>query len=147
MTKAFFTDSSTITVIAKDGEKFTLNPRLPIFNIDDQQHISMLLEKFFDERFENDKASMVYWASIDANVHGFSFSYAKSDRSEERERIGARIRLLREKMGMSAKQLAVLVNIDAANLSRIEQGRYSIGLDILSIIGKALGAKVELVEL
>jgi len=33
-----------------------------------------------------------------------------------------------------------------ANLSRIEQGRYSVGLDILSKIAFALGAKIELVD-
>ena len=76
---------------------------------------------------------------------GFSFYYAGSDRSEERERIGAKIRQLREVKGMEAKQLAVLANIDAANLSRIEQGKYSVGLDILTRIANVLGVKVDLV--
>jgi transcriptional regulator with XRE-family HTH domain len=76
-----------------------------------------------------------------------SFYYESSDRSLERERIGAKIRLLREKKGMEAKQLAIITNIDAANLSRIEQGKYSVGLDILSKISLALGAKVDLVEI
>ncbi|NDV14863.1 helix-turn-helix domain-containing protein [Muricauda sp. TY007] len=35
--------------------------------------------------------------------------------------------------------------MDAANLSRIEQGRYSVGLDILSRISEVLGVKVDLV--
>ena len=35
--------------------------------------------------------------------------------------------------------------IDAANLSRIEQGRYSVGLDILSRIAFVLGAHIDLV--
>jgi transcriptional regulator with XRE-family HTH domain len=48
---------------------------------------------------------------------------------------------------MEAKQLAIITNIDAANLSRIEQGKYSVGLDILSKISLALGAKVDLVEI
>jgi transcriptional regulator with XRE-family HTH domain len=46
---------------------------------------------------------------------------------------------------MEAKQLAMLADIDAANLSRIEQGRYSVGLDILSKISQALGVKIDLV--
>jgi transcriptional regulator with XRE-family HTH domain len=46
---------------------------------------------------------------------------------------------------MEAKRLAMLTNIDAANLSRIEQGRYSVGLDILTKIAHALGVKVDLV--
>ncbi len=83
---------------------------------------------------------MVYWVLMKmlAN-HSFGFSYGGSDRSSDRERIGTKIRHLREEKGMEAKQLAMLTGIDAANLSRIEQGRYSVGFDILSKISKALG--------
>ncbi len=77
---------------------------------------------------------------------GFSFYYKGSERSEERKYIGSRIRQLREKKGMEAKALAKLANIDAANLSRIERGRYSVGLDVLSRIANALGAKVDLIK-
>ena len=46
---------------------------------------------------------------------------------------------------LEAKQLAMLTNIDAANLSRIEQGKYSVGFDILTKTSRALGVKVDLV--
>lgn len=46
---------------------------------------------------------------------------------------------------MEARDLALLAGIDAANLSRIEQGRYSVGLDILSRIAFVLGAYIDLV--
>ena len=75
----------------------------------------------------------------------FGFSFVKSDLSAERERIGSKIRQIREEKGMEAKQLAMLSGIDAANMSRIEQGRYSVGVDILSKISHALGVKVDLV--
>ena len=65
---------------------------------------------------------------------------------QERVRIGLRIRELRKEKNIEAKVLAQIANIDAANLSRIEQGRYSVGLDVLSRIALALGAKVELVD-
>ena len=65
-------------------------------------------------------------------MKAYGFSYESSDRSVERERIGEKIRHLRESKGMEAKQLAMLTNIDASNLCRIEQGRYSVGLDILT---------------
>lgn len=68
-----------------------------------------------------------------------------SDRDEERKHIGERSRQLREEKGFEAKQLAVLAKIDAANLSRIEQGRYSVGLDILTKISDVLGAKIDIV--
>ena len=51
-----------------------------------------------------------------------------------------------KKKNIEAKLLSQQANIDAANLSRIEQGRYSVGLDILSKIALALGAKVELAD-
>ena len=72
--------------------------------------------------------------------------YLGRDYDEERCRIGKRIKELREKRGMEAKKLAEITCIDAANLCRIEQGKYSVGLDVLSKIAYALGAKVELVE-
>lgn len=67
--------------------------------------------------------------------------------SEERKRIGERIKELRKKKNLDAKTLASRIGIDASNLSRIEQGHYSVGFDILSKIAAALGAKVDFVEI
>jgi transcriptional regulator with XRE-family HTH domain len=53
---------------------------------------------------------------------------------------------MREMLNMEAKHLALLTNIDAANISRIEQGRYSVGFDILSKIALAVGARIDLVK-
>ena len=47
---------------------------------------------------------------------------------------------------MDAKHEACYADIDAANLCRIESGKYSVGLDILSKIGYALGMEVDFVE-
>ena len=145
MTKVTFLDSTTINVVARDGETFILKPHLPVPE-SEQQRIADSLAFFFEENFSDDKSNMVYCVLMKmlANT-SFSFSWEGSDRSEERERIGSRIRQLREKNGMDAKSLAILANIDAGNLSRIEQGKYSVGLDILSRIGVALGAKVDFV--
>ncbi len=68
------------------------------------------------------------------------------DKGEERKRIGARIKELRKKNKVDAKTLASRVGIDPSNLSRIEQGHYSVGFDILSKIANFLGARVEIVE-
>ena len=51
------------------------------------------------------------------------------------------------KRDIDAKTLASRIGIDASNLSRIEQGHYSVGLDILSKIASALNAKVDIVEI
>jgi hypothetical protein len=146
MTTAKFLDSTTISVVAQDGEKFILRTHFPTQN-EDQRVFANLLIKYFQENVSNDKTSMIYWVLMKMlGNHGLSFYYESSDRNVERERIGRSIRLLREKKGIEAKQLAILTNIDAANISRIEQGRYSVGFDILAKISHALGAKIELVE-
>ena len=145
MAKVNFVNNSTIHVVALDGETFTLKPDLPVPKVN-HATITQHLSHYFDECFSADKTSMLYWVQMKmmANV-GFSFSSAIGDRSKERERIGARIRQLREAKGIEAKQLASMAKIDAANLSRIEKGRYSVGLDILTRISHALGVKVDLV--
>ena len=145
MTKVTFLDNITIAVITQDGETLILNPHLPVPEYE-QKEIVNLLAYYFDKNFSDEKTDMVYWVLMEMMANaGFSFSWAGSDRNEERERLGARIRQLREKRGMDAKALATLSNIDAGNLCRIEQGRYSVGLDILTRIANSLGVKVDLI--
>ena len=71
--------------------------------------------------------------------------YVTLDSNGDRERIGRRIREIRTSQRMDAKTLAQRSLIDAANLSRIEQGRYSVGLDVLSKIALALNARVDII--
>src|SRR5450432_2277480 len=127
MAKINFLDSSTIEVVATDGEKFILKSYLPV-HYTRQKSIAHSLAKYFNENFSDDKSSMIYWVLMKMLANeGFSFYYEGSDRSKDRERIGAKIRQLREKKGIEAKQLAIMINIDASNLCRIEQGKYSVG--------------------
>lgn len=145
MNRINFKNDNTINISALDDEKFTLKPYLPVPK-DKQEEIAKLLLHYFDKNFSDDKTSMIYWVLMDMMANaGFSFYYEGSDRTEERVRIGSKIRKLREEKDIEAKQLATLANIDAANLSRIEQGKYSVGLDILTRISGALGVKVDLV--
>jgi len=145
MTKVKFIDDTTICVVARDGEKFTLKTPLPVAEVE-QHRVAKFLANSFENNFTNDKSSMVYFVFCDAQANAdFSFSLVGSNRSEDRERIGAKIRQLRENKGIEAKQLAALADIDAANLSRIEQGKYSVGLDILERISNVLGVKVDLI--
>lgn len=145
MTKVKFLDSSTIEVVDLEGEEFTLISYAPV-HYTKQKSIAHSLASYFDECFSDDKSSMIYWVLMKTMGTGFAFYYKKSELNVERERIGARIRQLRESRGIEAKHLAVLTNIDAANLCRIEQGRYSVGLDILTKISHALGVRVDLIE-
>ena len=70
---------------------------------------------------------------------------SSGNKQAERTRIGNKIRQIRKEKGIEAKDLARLTNINAANLSRIEQGKYSVGLDILSKLASALGHHIDIV--
>lgn len=72
--------------------------------------------------------------------------YISPERNAERERIGARIKQMREEQFMESKDLAKRVGIDPANMCRIEQGKYSPGLDILCKIAQALNAHLDFVR-
>lgn len=66
-------------------------------------------------------------------------------RNSIRKEIGAKIKSLRLQKGMEAKKLAACVGIDAAHLSRIEQGKISVGIDTLGKIANVLGCAIDLV--
>ena len=61
-----------------------------------------------------------------------------------RLRIGSRIRELRKEKGYSTRKLAELAEITGANVVNIENGKYSVGLDVLSRICKALEADIKI---
>lgn len=67
--------------------------------------------------------------------------------SLDRVRIGKSIKQLREAKGMDAKTLASRISIDPANLCRIEQGKFSVGIDILNKIAAVLDSKLEIVPI
>ncbi|WMW78685.1 helix-turn-helix transcriptional regulator [Flavobacterium sp. 20NA77.7] len=158
MIQARFVDDSTIEVIAQDGEKFTWNTYFPTPKTDQQQYAERLayyFQKYYEDNMGYSTGmSIQYWVWIQMNYYeGIGINGGKGDKDDERillhqerVRIGAKIRELRKEKNIEAKTLAQIANIDAANLSRIEQGRYSVGMDILSKISLALGAKIELVD-
>ena len=64
---------------------------------------------------------------------------------EARMRIGERIRQLRSERGISQVELAEKAGLIQPHIVRIEQGRYSVGLDTLQAIAKALGCTVDII--
>ena len=55
------------------------------------------------------------------------------------QKIGNRIRILRESKGISQQNLAAVCNFEKANLSRIEAGRTNPTISTLYKISQALG--------
>ena len=64
----------------------------------------------------------------------------------ERERIGKRIAELRKKKGISQAKLSELTGIGSGHIARIELGKYSTGVDLLSKIANALDYKLDFVK-
>lgn len=158
MIQARFVDDLAIEVTAQDGEKFIWTTLFPTPKQDQQYYAEKLayyFEKYFKDNIgDNTGMGMQYWIWIQMTYYeGLAINGGKGDRederifqSQERIRIGTRIRELRKEKNIEAKMLSQLANIDAANLSRIEQGRYSVGLDVLAKIALALNTKIELID-
>jgi DNA-binding Xre family transcriptional regulator len=145
--KATIIDDKMVEVIAPDGEVFSILAQIGIYTNEETRHYQLhLIEYVFDKNFSNDKEIMTDNIWRDLLLNGVTFiGISSGDRQGERTRIGKKIRHFRKEKGIEAKDLAKLANIDAANLSRIEQGKYSVGLDILSRIAFVLGCQIDIV--
>lgn len=147
--KARIIDDKMIEVIAPDGETFSVLAQIGIYKNEKTRHYQLhLVEYVFDKNFSDDKELMSSNIWHDLLLNGVSFmGMSSGDRQGERTRIGRKIRKIREEKGIEAKDLAKLANVDAANLSRIEQGKYSVGLDILSRIAFVLGCQIDIIPI
>lgn len=63
----------------------------------------------------------------------------------EMERIGSIIASIRKEKGFTQDDLAVKCGMQKQNISRIEHGKYSIGINILSKVCKALDCKIDII--
>lgn len=68
------------------------------------------------------------------------------DKELERQRIGQRIAEMRKANNLTQTQLGEMVGIMGNHITRIEKGRYSVGLDTLAIIADALGHRLDFVK-
>ena len=136
-----------IQVQTQDGEIFRILSDIAKYDSDEYKaYVLHLIEFIFDRNFSDDKEKMVNRIHRDMILNAVhSLGMDSGNRQSERQRIGQRIRELREAKKMEARDLAILTGIDAANLSRIEQGKYSTGIDILSRICVVLDAHLDLI--
>ena len=147
--KARIVDSKMVEVTAPDGEVFQVLCQVGAYLSEETRKFELhLIEAIFDKNFSEDKEQMTNNIWRGSFARGVAFlGISSGDRQGERVRIGGRIRQIREERNMEARDLAKLAGIDAANLSRIENGKYSVGIDILSKIAAVLGKKIDLVDL
>lgn len=64
----------------------------------------------------------------------------------DRERIGKRIAEIRKTKGLSQVKLAESAGIDPGHIARIELGKYSTGIDVLSKIAEVFGMVLDFKE-
>ena len=104
--------------------------------------VSSVFDKYYDG---NEKT---IWGQILAEMYRwriYPFMWVMMDKDKERARIGSRIVELRKERKMDAKELAQKVGIDPGNLSRIEKGHFSVGIDTLNKIASVLNMKLDFV--
>ena len=63
-----------------------------------------------------------------------------------RDRIGARITILRKQSGLTQEQLADKAGIQRTHLGRIENGKYAVTLETIQAIAEALGMTVDIID-
>ncbi|MBR4512802.1 MAG: helix-turn-helix transcriptional regulator [Bacteroidales bacterium] len=145
--RAQILDNHFVEVQTSDGEIFRIMSDLAKYDSDEyKKYVLHLIEFIFDRNFSDDKENMCNRISQEFILNAVpSMGMDFGNRQRERVRIGKRIRELRESKKMEARDLALLTGIDAANLSRIEQGKYSTGVDILSRIAIVLDAHLDLI--
>ena len=145
--RAKILSNNLVEVKTPDGEVFKVNSNIAMYDSEEYRtYQTHLIEFIFDKNFSEDKEKMIARISREFLLYAVpSLGIDAGDRQSERTRLGRRIKELREAKNMEARDLALFTGIDAANLSRIEQGKYSTGIDILSRIAAILEAHVDLI--
>lgn len=141
-----FVSPKRVTVQTSQGDRFTLGLS-EVVPFEFQQQEAEVIAKLFDIYYKGDPSVImgpILRGMCQYGCFGSIYWYGP-DRDQERERIGAQIRSLREQRRFDAKELAQLADLDASNLCRIEKGKYSPGLDILVKIATALDCTIEFV--
>jgi DNA-binding XRE family transcriptional regulator len=148
--KSFFIEPMRAQVDLENGDKFIFGfPTSMNYQIEQKfnNFFTRCIEGLFEKYYDGDEN--VIWGPISAGFFRNNltpFIWVMNDRNKERERIGNRIKEIRKEQGIDAKELAKRAGIDPGNLSRIEQGRFSVGIDILNKIAGALNKKIDFIS-
>lgn len=154
-TKATWIDEKRLYVETPSGDDFIVGFLSDTqFRIERQSvfKTSRDLALLFDHFYKGDANVIMGEISRQMLIHGYGMvdfyqTVEKTEKDDERFRIGKRIKELRLEKGLDAKTLATIAGIDAANLCRIEAGKYSVGFDILSKIAKVFNKKIDFIDL
>ncbi|MBO4805618.1 MAG: helix-turn-helix transcriptional regulator [Paludibacteraceae bacterium] len=138
-------DGNTIEIIFDDSSGYEVDDRVVDLY---KKALAMIVDAYYkkkeDPLFKMDLQSFM---CIHLIRNGYTIPSIVNFQKGIRIEIGAKIRNLRMQKGIEAKKLAACVGIDAAHLSRIEQGKISVGIDILGKIANALRCSIDVVPL
>lgn len=154
-TKATWIDEKRLFVETPSGDDFIVGFFSDsLYQIERQSvfKTSHDLAILFDHLYKGNPAVIMGEISRQLLERGYGMvdfyqTIGKTEKDDERARIGKRIKELRIEKSYEAKTLATIAGIDAANLCRIEAGKYSVGYDILSKIAKVFNKKIDFVDL
>lgn len=150
-TKVTFIEPKKVLVETTQGENYVLgfiSERNYQMGLQADTPFLEFLGSLFDKYYADDDSVIMGEITRQLMIHGFeSVLYFQRDKIKQRIHIGERIKELRQQKGIDARTLAYQAGIDAANLCRIEQGKYSPGFDVLTKIANAMGMKIDFVEL
>lgn len=96
----------------------------------------------------SDKGTELEREEVLRTLWNFSVEQEKKKKTYimNRIEIGEKIKEIRGKRGLSVRALSELTGYSYVNISRIENGKYSVGIDILNNILDKLDAKLEIIE-
>lgn len=94
-----------------------------------------------------DQFDELFSQSSDEELQDFysdlSFACERENRGI-RSAVGKRIKSIRLQRDMTQQELAAAADITKVHICRIEEGKYSVGIDVLDKIADALGVSLEL---
>lgn len=68
----------------------------------------------------------------------------KEEKMAYRKRIGGMIAAIRKSKGLTQEDLSDMSCLDRSNIAKIENGKYSVGVDVLGKICKALNVELKI---
>lgn len=64
----------------------------------------------------------------------------------DRERIGSLLSSIRESCNKTQQDISDITGVDRANISKLEKGKYNVGIDILSKVADALNCEITITK-
>ena len=150
-TKASYLDPKRVLVETPQGDKIIIGFHSEM-NYQWEQQVNVpftdFLASLFDKFYKGDDRVIMGEITRQLMRNNFEsvFSY-QHDPIQNRIIMGDRIRELREQKGMDIFSLAFKSNLQPNTLKRIEAGKFSADLDVLTKIAQGLGMKIDFVEI